>query len=332
MEEEKKFTTYLHRCPNGKCYVGMTSQTPKGRWGSSGCKYKNNKDFYSDIEIYGWDNIEHVILEEGLNREDACESEKYNIKKYNCIYPNGYNLSIGGDSASLGVKRSEETKEKLRKINIGKKLSEETKERLSISQKNISKDALKKRIENMININKNKIYTKEMRDKISDRNKNRVVSKKTKEKISLANKGKLCGDKNPMYGIHRNPEDFMTKEAIIIKRKKQREARIGKKLSYEHKQKLSASKIGKKLSKETIDKISNSRKIKVILNNFVFLSVIDCKVYCAKFYKEKINTSMSSYLNGHTKMPQKWIDRGLRYYNPETDSHLPIYVDTKDEV
>jgi len=38
----------------------------------------------------------------------------------------------------------------------------------------------------------------------------------------------------------------------------------------------------------------------------------------------------SAYINNNHKMPQKWIDRGLRYYNPETDSHLPIYVGTKD--
>lgn len=71
MEEEKKFTIYLHRCPNGKCYVGMTSQSMNQRW-RNGLGYKNNKDFYPDIEKYGWENIEHIILEEGLSRRDAC--------------------------------------------------------------------------------------------------------------------------------------------------------------------------------------------------------------------------------------------------------------------
>lgn len=118
MEEERNYTIYMHRCPNGKCYVGMTSQNPKSRWGKQGNNYKNNKDFYSDIEKYKWDNIEHIILEEGLSREDACKSEKYNIKKYNCIFPNGYNISSGGDVGTLGVKK---TKEQLIKMSIAQK-------------------------------------------------------------------------------------------------------------------------------------------------------------------------------------------------------------------
>lgn len=40
--------------------------------------------------------------------------------------------------------------------------------------------------------------------------------------------------------------------------------------------------------------------------------------------------TISSYLIGSKPMPQKWIDRGLRYYNPETDKDLPIYQPNND--
>ena len=230
--EEKKFTIYLHRCPNGKCYVGMTSQKVSIRWGTQGQKYKNNKNFYPDIEKYGWDNIEHIILEENLSKEDACESEKYNIKKYNCIYPNGYNLSIGGDLPSLGLKRSEETKEKLRVINTGKKLSEET-----------------------------------------------------KKKIGLRSKGK----NNYFYGKNHSGQNG---------------AMFG------------------------IKGVLNPRSKKCCIDGIIFNSLNELSKYL-----KMSQTVISNHLTEIRRpMPQKWKDRGLRYYNPETDSHLPIYVDTKDEV
>ena len=39
--------------------------------------------------------------------------EKHYIKEFNCVYPNGYNLSSGG---GRGEERTENTKELLRKI------------------------------------------------------------------------------------------------------------------------------------------------------------------------------------------------------------------------
>lgn len=60
MREKVTYYIYIHTCPNMKCYVGM-SISPKNRW-NNGEGYKNNKEFYKDIQKYGWNNIEHEIL------------------------------------------------------------------------------------------------------------------------------------------------------------------------------------------------------------------------------------------------------------------------------
>ena len=40
----KKFYVYIHTCPNGKKYVGLTTTDPKDRW-RKGEGYKSNKHF-----------------------------------------------------------------------------------------------------------------------------------------------------------------------------------------------------------------------------------------------------------------------------------------------
>lgn len=48
---------YMHICPNGKKYVGITIQEPNQRW-RDGKGYCKNKHFYNAILKYGWDNIQ----------------------------------------------------------------------------------------------------------------------------------------------------------------------------------------------------------------------------------------------------------------------------------
>ena len=80
MREKRKYYVYIHTCPNGKCYIGM-SITPKNRW-NNGNGYKGNKEFYKDILKYGWDNIEHEILIETHYGWIARGLEKDLITKY----------------------------------------------------------------------------------------------------------------------------------------------------------------------------------------------------------------------------------------------------------
>ena len=68
------YCVYKHTAPNGKVYIGITSQDVLARW-NHGNGYKNNKHFFSAIVKYGWDNIRHEILYDDLTKEDACKKE-----------------------------------------------------------------------------------------------------------------------------------------------------------------------------------------------------------------------------------------------------------------
>ena len=118
---------------NGKQYIGLTSENPPSkRWGSNGINYKQCTCFYGAIQKYGWNNFEHIILEENLTAEQAEQLEKYYIKLYNTMVPNGYNLTSGGE---IKKEISEETRKRLRESHLGYKNSEETKKKMSESRK-----------------------------------------------------------------------------------------------------------------------------------------------------------------------------------------------------
>lgn len=90
------YSIYKHSVPNGKVYIGATSQNVKNRWGFNGSNYKSNPLFYEDIVKYGWNNIEHEVLHTVFNREEAYFLEKEEIKKHNSMNPDfGYNRNPG---------------------------------------------------------------------------------------------------------------------------------------------------------------------------------------------------------------------------------------------
>lgn len=155
------YTVYMHVTPNGKRYIGITSKKPQYRW-NGGKGYKPNKHFFNSILKYGWKNIEHIIIAENLTKNDACAMEQELIKKYDTTNSQrGFNLSIGGESGSLGVKRSRENIEKLREI---KK-----------SQPSWAKG---------------KHFSQEHRQKISQALTGKHLTEEAKRKISIAHKGK----------------------------------------------------------------------------------------------------------------------------------------------
>lgn len=107
------FTVYKHTTPNGKSYVGITSQKTYQRW-NGGKGYKTQKKFYRAILKYGWSNIKHEVLYENLTEQEAYQKEKELINKYNSTDPKfGYNSSTGGELISLGVKHSANWKRKM---------------------------------------------------------------------------------------------------------------------------------------------------------------------------------------------------------------------------
>ena len=111
---ENNYKIYIHiNKINGKVYIGQTKQSLTDRWGSDGRRYKG-QPFYNAIQKYGWDNFEHKILLEQLNKEQANYYEKIFIKKYKATDKNfGYNITEGGQSNTL----TELQKENRRQLN-----------------------------------------------------------------------------------------------------------------------------------------------------------------------------------------------------------------------
>ena len=120
MENERKWTVYIHRSPSRKYYIGITSQQPEYRW-KKGEGYKTNPYFYKAINKYGWDNFEHIILKDNLTTKEAKELEIRLIAFFKSNNPEyGYNITAGGDG-SYGMIKSKETREKISKSLTGRK-------------------------------------------------------------------------------------------------------------------------------------------------------------------------------------------------------------------
>lgn len=165
------YYVYKHTAPNGKVYIGITSRNPKKRW-NSGYGYEGNEYFRAAIKKYGWDNIKHEILLEGLTQEQAYQKENELIAEYDSTNrEKGYNISLGGGQVS------EETRRKIGEANKGKHLTEETRRKIG--------EATKQKWEN-----------EEYRRKISEANKGKHHTEETRRKMSEANKG----ERNPNYG------------------------------------------------------------------------------------------------------------------------------------
>lgn len=92
---KKAFCVYEHVFPNGKRYIGITSNAEK-RW-KNGEGYRTQGKIAKAIKHYGWDNVKHNVILDDLDKEQAIILEKYLISALDTI-ENGYNTAIGGDN------------------------------------------------------------------------------------------------------------------------------------------------------------------------------------------------------------------------------------------
>lgn len=82
---------------NQKVYIGQSNDIER-RWS----EHKRSKDsciIHKAIRKYGADNFEFSVIKECALSE-LSELEIYYIKYYNSIFPNGYNMTTGGESNS----------------------------------------------------------------------------------------------------------------------------------------------------------------------------------------------------------------------------------------
>lgn len=187
----KEYCVYMHRFPNGKVYIGITSQEPEQRW-RGGDGYKNQA-VYRAIRKYGWGNVLHDVLLQGLTKAQAEQAEiglislyHSNEKKY------GYNVDNGGNCYGT---HSAETRAKIAQSNRTRTLSEETHRRMSEAQKGkkMTEDAKRK-----IGLAfKGRVLSDDHRKKIGEAQKGKVLSSEQRRKISESRKGLAFKCNNP---------------------------------------------------------------------------------------------------------------------------------------
>lgn len=165
------YKVYLHVFPNGKKYAGITRQRVERRW-RKGEGYKQNLHMWNAIKKYGWENIEHIILADGLTAEEAAEMEIRIIAEFDLTNEGkGYNYAYGGTHPN----HTEETKRKIGERSKGRTHTQAF--RAWISEKNSGEN----------NFMYGKHHTEETKRKISEAKKGHCVS---------PNKGKF-GRLNP---------------------------------------------------------------------------------------------------------------------------------------
>ncbi len=172
---------------NGKVYVGKSLNSFKKRMGQHKGVYENLKNkkadtvFYKALRKYGWDNFLWEQIDFNIIPEILAELEKKYIVQFNCKAPHGYNLTDGGEGI-CGLKRSQETKNKIGNAHRGKKMSEISIQKMIAARSNISQEWR----DNIRAGQLGKKLSEEHKSKIGLAGIGRVTSNETKIKLRLA--------------------------------------------------------------------------------------------------------------------------------------------------
>lgn len=150
--QQKDYCVYMHRNKiNNKIYIGISCNISV-RWYPY--QYKSSPYFYYAILKYGWNNFEHIIIEDKLNYNEVNEKEKYYINLYQTKDRNkGYNIKDGGDA---GFHWPKEIRNKISKSN--QKFAKEHPEQFLQFQEKGHQAARKK----VICLNNNKIFNSQL--------------------------------------------------------------------------------------------------------------------------------------------------------------------------
>ena len=250
---------YIYCKESNKGYVGQTSTpTPEKRYKSHCCRSRSAKTsfaLYNAMKKYG---IEAFTVEtlciipiDSLSRMEAYWAEQ--METYIWDLPGGYNMIWCGDTPRLGILHSEESKEKMSKIQKGKIVSEETKKKQSEAAKGrIVSEETKKKLSDAF-----KNMSEDTKNKMIEGNKNRKKppprTVEQCEKMSNIMKKKWEEGTSPILKAleAQQTDEYKQKiKTLLTERNK----------SAEHIQKTKAFHIGRKRSEETCKKISEARK------------------------------------------------------------------------
>lgn len=143
--------------------------------------------FLNALKKYGKQNFKCILLKWCYSEDDLTESEQYWIAKYNAVEdPNFYNLSLGGESGSFGIKRSKESILKQVQSTKGKhypnKQWDEAHKQNYINSRSFEvTDETREKISTAL---KDKPFTKDHCNSIRDAKQN--ISEETRKKMSIS--------------------------------------------------------------------------------------------------------------------------------------------------
>ena len=285
METEKTGVIYrIYHKGSMKSYIGKSIR-PNERLREHLNGYSHNTVLRRAIKKYGVDAFCVEILESNMPESQLAKLEILHIRFFNSKTPNGYNFTDGGEGMS-GWEPTSETRRRSSEARIGeknhfygKRHSPETRQKISDSMKGKHKgkplsaahrQKLSEAKKGQIPWIKGKEHSPDTRRKISEANKGKKHSPEARKKLSEAGKGRIPWNKGET-GVYSDETRRKISEANKGKtpwikgkthyaetRKKLSEANKGKKLSPEHRRKISES--NKNPSQDTRQKKSKAHK------------------------------------------------------------------------
>ena len=186
---QNKGIIYALKFPNGKVYIGQTWNI-ENRHRASGSMYKKSL-VGKTIKKYGWNNIEKIILRDGIETDKEMDNIEIDYIAIYCSWNRdcGYNETMGGKGGRLrGWKHTEESKRKMGDSSRTRIQSPEQRRKNSESKK--GKPRSPEMIEKMRKSLTGRKLSEECKRKLSESHKGRKLSEETRRKISENQKGK----------------------------------------------------------------------------------------------------------------------------------------------
>jgi group I intron endonuclease len=135
--------------------------------------------FPNALRKYGKDNFSFEVLVNATSKEMLNSGEIFFIDRYNTKWPNGYNLTDGGNGGN-GYIPSDETREKMRKAKLGRKIIFSKEHRENLSKALMGKKPSEQHRENLRKSHLGQVAW----------NKGLFLSEETKRKLSESHLGK----------------------------------------------------------------------------------------------------------------------------------------------
>jgi len=231
-EAKYNFIYEIKNLVNGKVYIGAHSTN-----NINDCYMGSGKAIGHALKKYGSGSFVRNILLFCKTSEDMYKAEEQIVNEEFVLREDTYNITVGGKGFCYGHTTPDEIRTKIAnslKGRPGKKHTDKSKEKMS--------QALKGKV----TWAKGRHFSEEHKRRISDSQKGKprpnIVTEETKEKISKAVKGRKRTDAEKLAisvakkGKSNGREGFHFSEAS---KEKLRQAHLGKKLSAEHRMKLS---------------------------------------------------------------------------------------------